>query len=139
MTEQRAIYNAVTERGYGPEDQGLTPEQFAARQATKALEEAIEAAGCVAVDNEPLISVLERGYQVRTGECLDLDMLARIIKATFDYTKLWQSASITDTGQYVREMADVAIPLTCAAEALDVDLTGAMVDKATGDIRRGRR
>ena len=122
---QTSIFDAVSERGYGPTAQGISPEQYAARQLCKAIEEALEALGAVALPAQPDF--------MRTREVLE-----RQFKYLFDDPVIWRTA-VVDRDELIAELADVLVPLNCAAEALGVDGQQLALDKATADVQRGVR
>lgn len=127
-TLQEQIYDAVIERGYGPKEQGLTREQFAARQIAKMFEELLELAETVSIDGKTLDELLLGWY---AGD------VKRLAKEFFDKREIWTKAELAER-EFIKELAD-SVPLFNAAEALGVSLLALCRDKAMRDIERGVR
>jgi hypothetical protein len=126
---QKEIYEAVVERGYGPVEQGLTREQFAARQVAKMFEELLELAHTVTIFDKPLDEMLLGYFAIEAK---------KMARELFDNRLLWTKAKI-DEEEFLKELAD-SVPLFNAAEALGgVYLPALCRDKATRDIKRGVR
>jgi hypothetical protein len=125
---QSQIYEAVVERGYGPKEQGLTSNQFAARQIAKALEELIELAETIEINGRQLSRLVFGDFAHETK---------RMAKEVFDRKEIWTKAEF-DEQEFLSELADT-VPLFNAAEALGVSLLALCRDKAMNDIKRGVR
>lgn len=122
-SKQKDIYELVNRRGYGPETQGLTPDQFAGRQAVKVLEEIMEVIHQIRLDGLPVTRLL--------------DYLTP--RDLFDDVELWRRVTIYDPIRFTTELADAAVPLFCAAQAQGFDLAAAAREKAEIDVARGQR
>lgn len=125
---QQTIYQAVKDRGY---TDGYRPEELAGRQVLKSLEEL-----CEAYDHlYPLMST--------NGQQDDfLDLRDKLVKVRELARRLFDSrvlVGVWQPGEFKLELADIAIPLFVAAEALGVDLLALSVEKSTADVKRGVR
>lgn len=124
--KQLFIYAQVAGRGYGPHQQGLDAEQFAGRQIAKLIEEALEALEAIGLPGYVTFFANER------------PRLEAAFKEMFDDKGAWQE-SIVNRAALIKELADVAMPLFCAATALNVDLLDLAAEKAASDTIRGVR
>jgi hypothetical protein len=125
---QATIYDAVAARGY---TDGYRPEELAGRQVLKSLEELCEAF-------EHLYPLMTTNGQQDTFEDLrdSLVQVKRKARALFDGRML---VGVWKPDEFKLELADVAIPLFVAAQALGIDLVELAVTKATADVKRGVR
>ena len=132
MTEQRAIYDAVAQRGYR---YGWTAEQFAARQVCKLSEELCE---------------LNAGFCLPEEYWRTLAPGSRYVFAgLFDDKAKWleepEGLEDCDIESAKDELADLQVVVMCLAEALGeicgepFDVVRAALDKATADVERGVR
>lgn len=128
-TWQQRIYEATVARGYAD---GWTPEQFAARQVIKAVEELAELVELVAISGDPVVASEIKHFQ---RVVKDAGSRARIL---FDHgDKFWGRVLIHPDAN--TEAADVAITLANFAAAREFDLLEAAESKVTADIERGKR
>lgn len=122
-TWQQRIYAATEARGYAAD---WTPEQFAARQVIKAVEELAELVAHVR--GVPIDFAAIRRVMRDAGD------RARVL---FDNTDAWGGASVMSGAD--TEAADVAVTLANFAVAWGFDLLRVAESKATADIERGKR
>lgn len=124
---QEQVYQSVVQRGYRA---GHTPTAFVVRQLVKSVEEAGEAMEHVA----PM-----RSQEHPPGWQLLLHGAALLARRAFDSDEGWDRYQINDPVALAGEMADIIIPLLCAAQELEVDLGAVIEAKARLDIGRGVR
>lgn len=120
LNAQRLIYANIAQRGY---TEGLTPGEFAGRQVAKLQEELGELAG----------------HFDLPGEFASYARLASIAaRVEFDNLPAWRNR-LPASGDYAKELADVAIVLFAMAESLGVDLVTEALQKSAADVARGVR
>lgn len=126
---QQRIYAATEARGYADD---WTPEQFAARQVIKAVEELAELVVLIAISGD---SVMASEIKYFKRAVLDAGARARVL---FDHgAEFWNDVLIHPSAD--TEAADVAVTLANFAAVRGFDLLEAVEDKATRDIERGKR
>jgi NTP pyrophosphatase (non-canonical NTP hydrolase) len=118
---QAIVYAAVEARGY---TDGWRPEQFAARQAAKLQEEVSEYADFCHLPPRLATDITVAGQHART---------------VFDIERQWDKTGCFDRDAACKELADIVVVALCAAESLHFDVLEAALNKATGDIVRGKR
>jgi len=118
---QAIVYAAVEARGY---TDGWTPQQFAARQAAKLQEEVSEYADFCHLPARLATDITVAGQHART---------------VFDIERQWATSGCFDREAACKELADIVVVALCAAEVLHFDVLEAALNKATGDIVRGKR
>lgn len=118
---QAIVYAAVEARGY---TDNLTQTQFVAKQIAKLQEELAEFADFCKLPVRLQTDIICAGEQARR---------------TFDMPRAWAMAYCFDRDAACKELADIAIVVLCAAEALRFDVLDAALLKATQDIGRGVR
>lgn len=119
---QQRIYAATEARGYAA---GWTPQQFAARQVIKAVEELAELVECIDVPDVRFDDLI-----------IDIKRAAQSARWLFDDESVWD---YTVKPGADTEAADVAVTLANFAVAWGFDLLKTAEDKATADIERGKR
>lgn len=122
MTEQREVYEYVSERGYRG---GWSLAQFAVRQVLKLIEEIAEMA--LVVDFQ---DVMTRATIAAAGS---------LARATFDGMQATSRATVRDYDALREELADIQVVVFALAEALDFDVVQAAIRKSRADVARGVR
>jgi len=128
-TPQRQVYENLAARGYV---HGWTAGQLGARQAFKAIEEAIEWAECfrTASQHSQVNATLDR-----------LREASREVRALFDNRSAWKW--VDPNGKQLEaarwERADVQATLCVASVSGGCDSMADAVEKTTSDIKRGVR
>lgn len=130
MNIQQTIAANVAARGYRD---GWTLGQFVARQIAKATEELNEASSHIVVANR---------YHPADDRHIwlnDLSYAGEYAQDAFDDNRRWASVDITAHAELCSELADLAVVLFTAADALGFDLAQAALDKSAADVTRGVR
>lgn len=129
MSDQDTIYQAVVARGYRD---GLTAEQFVARQIAKLQEELAEAS--------------EKFVFFPYGLEVVIQSAGRDAREYFDDTEEWKDGiGIFDPDKLKEEFADCMVVLMSASAAIaeatgkDFDIVAEAIKKATKDVKRGVR
>lgn len=124
---QNLVAQAVEARGYRD---GWTPEQFAARQVAKLVEETAELSQAF-------------GHLTRNQEWMPyspaLIKLGETMRAAFDCKDVWDRTTLLRPENARKELADVVVVCLTLADALGFDVVEAAYEKATKDISRGVR
>jgi len=131
MSEQRVIYNAVKQRGY---IDGYTPQQLAARQAAKIIEEAAELLSTMSPHFESAPDLTDEWFYLRAQTLA----AAKTARALFDRND-WNRADVVVMEDAPSEAADCAVVLFTLAETLGIDLAQMAAEKAESDVKRGVR
>jgi len=125
---QEMIYQAVKDRGYF---EGYDADALAGRQVFKATEE--------------LAELYAHIYPLRTtyGQLDDFNELRDVMEVAHKTARRifdgQMQTGVWNRSEFAKELADVAVPLFVAAQALGIDLVAAAVEKATADVKRGVR
>lgn len=131
---QAQVAQAVAERGYR---EGWTPEQYAARQICKAVEELDELAKAIQWKRHPTY-----GSSLVPLWAQSLSDAAFEAEGDFDNdsaARPWDDVDDLRLADAIKELPDIIIPLLVLADTLGIDLEQAIREKALGDVARGVR